>query len=113
MLGEKVEGRQMDKPEFRIAEDAAEYLRKYLLRSDTGESLILSIVPMTSQSKSLGNVDPKKMSDRKLAALAKEYLESLPSPIEFEWVVGGMQRSSLPAAAERSCPGNRPAFARI
>ena len=86
----------MDKWDFRIAADAAEYLRKYLLRSDTGESLVLTIAPMSSQKEISGGVDPK-ISAQELAALAKKYLESLPSPIELEWIVGGMQRSRLPA----------------
>jgi hypothetical protein len=85
----------MDELDFRIAPDAAEYLRKYLLRSDTGESLVLTIAPMSSQKEILGGVDPK-ISHQELAALAKEYLQSLPSPIKLEWIVGGMQRSRLP-----------------
>jgi len=94
----------VNKLDFRIAGDAAEYLRKYLLRSDTGESLVLMIVPMTP-AKMLASVDPK-LSYHELAAMAKEHFESLSSPselsspIELEWVVGAMQRSNLPGAAE-------------
>src|SRR5258706_3155659 len=88
----------MGKLDFQISEDAAEYIRKYLLRTDSGESLVLVIVAMTPSKKS-DNID-RRLSDHELAALAEEYIKSLPSPIEFEWVVGGMQRSNLPPAAE-------------
>ena len=94
----------MNKLDFQIAADATEYLRKYLLPSDTGESLVLTIVPMTP-AKILARIDPK-LSYNELVAMAKEHFESLSSstelssPIELEWVVGGMQRSNLPPAAE-------------
>jgi hypothetical protein len=88
----------MDKLDFRISEDAAEYISKYLLRTDSGESPVLTIVA-TTRSKKSDDID-RRLSDHELAALAKEYIKSLPSPIEFEWIVGGMQRSSLPPTAE-------------
>src|SRR5262245_18848256 len=60
----------------------------------------MTIVPMTP-AKIMSSVDPK-LSYHELTAMAKKHFKSLSSPtepsspIELEWVVGGMQRSNLP-----------------
>jgi hypothetical protein len=82
---------------FRIAADAAEYLQKHLLRTATGDLLVLTIAPLSSQQKAirLNSGDPE-VSKEELTKAAKEYLTSLSSPVALDWVLGGVHRSRVP-----------------
>lgn len=87
----------MESFDFRITTEAVEFLRKYLLRADSGEELVLTVAPLSTHRDTLGHDDSDPESSyRKLAERAKDYLESLSSPIAFQWVVGGMRKSRLP-----------------
>jgi hypothetical protein len=86
----------MEKFDFRIANDAAEYLRNVLLRTATGESLVLAIAPLSSQHSTLKfRQSDRNLSDKELAECARAFLSSLSSPVKFHWVVGGMHKSRL------------------
>jgi hypothetical protein len=86
----------MKKFDFRIANDAAEYLRNVLLRTATGESLVLAIAPVSSQKSTLKfRESDLNLSDKELAERARSFLSSLSSPVKFHWVVGGVHKSRL------------------
>lgn len=88
----------MKKLDFRIADDAAEYLRNVLLRSPDGDSLVLAVAPVSSQYGlvKLADADPR-MSDAELAKVAREFLSSVSAPVKFQWMVGAIRKSRVPA----------------
>jgi hypothetical protein len=87
----------MSKFDFRIAAEAVEYLKKNLLVTDMGESLVLTVAPHSSRQKFLSSPgNGPDFSDEKVGALAKDFIKSLSSPVGFDWVVGGMRKSRLP-----------------
>jgi hypothetical protein len=82
--------------DFRIAADAANFLREHLLRSDSGEQLVLTIAPMSTHKDSSQLPDDNAdKSYRELAESGAKYLRSLASPLPFNWVIGGAQRRRL------------------
>jgi hypothetical protein len=86
----------MDKLDFQISAEAVQYLRRYLLRGDGSEPVVLTIAPTTRAQ--LMEFDPEKieLSQQELEKLAKEHLDSLPSPLELHWSVGASRKSRLP-----------------
>jgi hypothetical protein len=86
----------MERFDFHIADDAGEYLRNVLLRTATGEPLVLVIAPLSSQRSMLRlRESDRNLSDKELAKRARAFLSSLPSPVNFQWVVGGMHKNRL------------------
>ena len=86
----------MEKFDFRISDDAAEYLRNVLLRTETGESLVLAIAPLSSQRSILKlSESDLDLPDKELAERARASLTPMSSPAKFEWVVGGVYKSRL------------------
>ena len=96
----------MSKFTFQITAGAVEYLRKNLLRTSSGDPLVLAIVPEVSQEGAL-NLDANEVnfSDRELVAMATDFMNSLSSPIELHWVVGGVHKSRLPEGNFRLVDG--------
>jgi hypothetical protein len=79
---------------FRIASNAADYLRSSL-RTDTGELLVLTIVPTSQPTRLSLDGGKAEIPSRELQALANDYMKSLSSPVPLRWTVGGTRRSRL------------------
>ena len=85
----------LDKPDFQISAEAVQFIRRFLLRRDGGEPVVLTIASMTRSQ--LMEVDPEiKLSEQELTRLARKQLDSLPSPLELHWSVGATRKSRLP-----------------
>ena len=93
---------------FQISAAAVKYLQEILLATLPGEEpLVLCVSPYAAQGRTL-DLDPVELtnlSHEELTKMGLNFANSLSTPIEMCWEVGGMRRSRLPAADFRLIDG--------